>query len=126
MAINWKKIWNVGLGEEKRSIEQVTYSPFGDALAFSGVQNLYGSMNISAVYRAVEIISDSVAMLPIKVRQTDEGKKEELSSHPLNYIFGNNILSKYNLVKLLIQSVLLKGNGFAYIRRAKDGTAIEL
>jgi HK97 family phage portal protein len=129
MKINWKKIWNVGLGTEKRSTastDNSTFYPFGDSLMFGILQNQNSAMNISAVYRAVEIISDSVAMLPIKIRQTDEGKKEEIEQHPLNYIFKDNLISKYNLIKLLIQSVLLKGNGFAYIRRAKDGTATEL
>jgi HK97 family phage portal protein len=129
MKVNWKKIWNVGLGTEKRSTaptDSNTFYPFGDSLMFGVLQNQNSAMNISAVYRAVEIISDSVAMLPIKVRQTDNGKKEEIEQHPLNYIFKDNLISKYNLIKLLIQSVLLKGNGFAYIRRAKDGTATEL
>lgn len=129
MKVNWKKIWNVGLGTEKRSTaptDSNTFYPFGDSLMFGVLQNQNTAMNISAVYRAVEIISDSVAMLPIKVRQTDNGKKEEIEQHPLNYIFKDNLISKYNLIKLLIQSVLLKGNGFAYIRRAKDGTATEL
>ena len=83
-------------------------------------------MNISAVYRAVEIISDSVAILPIKIKQKDKQHKEELETHPLNYVFGNSTITKYNLIKLLIQSVLLKGNGFAYIHRADDGTPTDL
>lgn len=120
---------NNGLGwtgkeDEKRSIDYI--STYGEALPFSQFQNAYTAMNISAVYRAVEIISDSVAMLPIKIKEIDATHKEELQTHPLNMVFQNNIFSKYNLIKLMIQSVLLKGNGFAYIHRAKDGTATEL
>lgn len=86
-------------------------------------------MSISAVYRATEIISDSIAVLPIKVREiTGTGHKEDLSEHPLNevlnYLPGNK-LSKYTLMKLLIQSVILRGNGYAYIER-KGGKIVGL
>ena len=124
---------NNGLGwigkqkdKEERSESFNYVTNFSDALQFSNILNQYSAMNISAVYRAVEIISDSVAMLPIKIKQVDATHKEELQTHPLNYIFKNNSLTKYNLIKLLIQSVLLKGNGFAYIVRANDGTPTEL
>lgn len=112
---------------KKRDVEErkLNYvQTWSDGLIFSELENKYNSMNISAVYRAVEIISDSVAMLPVKIKMTKE--KEELENHPLNMIFYNSKLTKYNLIKLLIQSVLLKGNGFAYIHRAEDGTPTEL
>ena len=88
---------------------------------FFGDQISRGNMSLSAVYRATEIISDSIAVLPIKVSEiTGSGHKDEMTAHPLmkilNYLPGNK-LSKYNLMKLLIQSVILKGNGFAYIER---------
>ena len=110
--------------QEERSCNYV--NTWSDGLIFSEIDNKYNSMNISAVYRAVEIISDSVAILPIKIKQKDKQHKEELETHPLNYVFGNSTITKYNLIKLLIQSVLLKGNGFAYIHRADDGTPTDL
>lgn len=122
-GLGWTGIKNE---EEKRDGTITYYSYGGESLPFSQLQNQYTAMNISAVYRAVEIISDSVAMLPIKIKVVDATHKEEMTTHPLNIVFQNNILSKYNLIKLLIQSVLLKGNGFAYIHRAADGTATEL
>lgn len=112
--------------EEKRDSTISYYGYGGESLPFTQIQSQYAAMNISAVYRAVEIISDSVAMLPIKIKQIDATHKEELQTHPLNMVFDNNLLSRYNLIKLLIQSVLLKGNGFAYIHRANDGTATAL
>lgn len=107
--------------EERRLNYVQTWS---DGLIFSELENKYNSMNISAVYRAVEIISDSVALLPIKIKLGKD--KDELTTHPLNLVFTNSRLTKFNLMKLLIQSVLLKGNGFAYIHRAEDGTPLEL
>lgn len=123
--------WNI----EKRNKEveerdtTTVNSPyiFGDALNFSGLRNQYSAMNISAVYRAVEIISDSIAMLPIKIRQLNADHYNELDSHSLNLVLKNaGYLSKYTFIKLLIQSIMLRGNGFAYIERAGDGTVTGL
>lgn len=113
--------------EEKREISY--YNPFsGTSLPFSSIPNSYTAMNISAVYRATEIISDSIAMLPIRVRQSSKEHKNELENHPLNLVFQfkDSILGKYNFIKLLIQSVLLRGNGYAYIHRGRDGRVIGL
>ena len=85
-------------------------------------------MNLSAVFRCVDLISDSVAMLPIKVISKTSNKIDEKTNHPLYLVFsdGLNNLNKFEFIKILIQSVLLKGNGFALIQRANDGTAIGL
>ena len=114
--------------EEKRSTDGLQYiSNFSDALSFAPFIHNSNAMNISAVYRATEIISDSIAMLPIKIQKTDSmNGKNELDSHPLKLVFGDkangNNLSKFTLMKLLIQSVILRGNGFAYIERSENGT----
>ena len=119
--------WTGKKEKEQENRNVITYYNYsGEALPFNELKNTYAAMNISAVYRAVEIISDSVAILPIKIKQTDSTHSEELKTHPLNNVFNNNTLSKYNFIKLLIQSVILKGNGFAYIHRANDGTCIGL
>lgn len=118
--------WTGKSNKEERN-ENLNYvTNYSESLNFSSLLNQYSAMNISAVYRAVEIISDSVAMLPVRIKQVDATHKEEIATHPLNVIFQNNTLTKYNLMKLLIQSVLLKGNGFAYIERGADGTVTNL
>ena len=123
--------WNKKKEEvaEQRDTTPNAYTPyiFGDALTFSNLRNQYSAMNISAVYRAVEIISDSIAMLPIKIKKLDADHYSELDNHTLNLVFKNaGYLTKYNFIKLLIQSIMLRGNGFAYIERAGDGTVTGL
>lgn len=123
--------WNFLGKKEKRNNELQYVSSYSDALCFAPFLYSTTAMNLSAVYRATELISDSVAVLPIKVqRHNKEYGKNEMDNHPLNIIFSdknnNNNLSKYTLMKLLIQSVILKGNGFAYIERASDGTVTGL
>ena len=85
-------------------------------------------MNISAVYRATEIISDTIAILPIKVKVKNSEHKENLDGHSINLVFknGTGLINRYNFMKLLVQSVILKGNGYAYIERANDGRVIGL
>ena len=126
--------WNNGLGwagkkkpkeQEERQLNYIS-TTYGESLPFSQLVTNYSAMNVSAVYRAVEIISDSVAMLPIRIKDKDATHNEDLENHPLNMVFKNNLLSSYSMIKLLVQSVLLKGNGFAYIERGNDGTAIGL
>lgn len=109
---------------EKRN-NNINYPTFSDALNFATIGNNYGAMNISAVYRATEIISDSIAILPIKIKEDNKEHLEEIT-HPLKYAFSNGVISKYTLIKLLVQSVILRGNGFAYIERGADGTATGL
>lgn len=102
--------------------EQTLYSSLG--LPFFEGYSQRRAMNLSAVYRCVELISDNVAMLPIRVREDNVVVK----NHPLYNVLNNrdNLLNKYNLMKLLIQSVLLRGNGFAYINRNSDGSVKSL
>ena len=108
--------------EEKRELEYISCN--SQSLPFSTVYNKYSSRNISAVFRATELISDSIAILPIKIKVKNQNHKEELENHSLNLVFENKygLMTRYNFIKLLIQSVILRGNGFAYIDRADDGT----
>jgi len=119
-----------GLEKEKRSDGLQYVSNFSDALSFAPFIHNCTAMNLSAVYRATEIISDSIAVLPIKIQKLGEKGKNELDSHPLKLVFSdknsNNILSKFTMMKLLVQSVILRGNGFALILRAEDGTVTGL
>ena len=112
--------------KEKRSTaEPLQYvTPWGEALTFGTIYNKYSAMNISAVFGATSLIANTIAMLPIKVLVSGEEGRNEITNHPLNLVFGDrdNLLSRFNLIKLIVQSVILKGNAFCYIYRAQDGT----
>lgn len=100
-----------------------------DPLLFGTFRQEYSAMNLSTVFRCVDLISDSIAGLPIRIIKDNGDCKNELSNHPLNIVFSAglaNNLTVYHFMKLLIQSVLLKGNGFALIERASDGTVTGL
>lgn len=117
--------------KEKRESEPIQYvTPWGEALTFGTLVNRYSSMNISAVFAATNLISNTIAMLPIKVLINGDEGKNEIENHPLNLVLGerdnDNLLSRFNLIKMIVQSVILRGNAFCYIQRAQDGTVLGL
>ena len=120
-------IFNLFNNKEKRNQEeQVQYSTLSDALLFGNIYNRFQSMNLSAVFRATEIISDGVAMLPINIKFKNDKDNNVFNEHPLNYVFDNGLIDKYTFMKMLIQQVIIKGNGFAHIERGADGTVTKL
>lgn len=89
----------------------------------------YSNMNVASAYRCTELISDSIATLPIFVkRKESNGNTNVVKNHPINALFsnGNMTISPYNFIKLLVQSVILRGNGFAIIHRDSKGTPTKL
>ncbi len=77
------------------------------------------AMRISTAYACANIISDAVALLPLKIKKYENGKMVDIE-HPLKKILNLTPNKKYNhfdLFKLLIQSIILNGNGYLYIER---------
>ena len=101
--------------EEERSI----FSGLG--LEYNSVSSYSNSMamKLATAYACTNILSNSVALLPIKVVSYIGGKKTEIE-HPLNKVLNlspNPRYSHFNFFKLLVESLILNGNGYAYIRR---------
>lgn len=121
------KILDIFKKKEKRGLQYV--SNYSDGLLFGQMVNNNGALALSAVYRAVELISDNIAILPIKLKNIEKEHIAEVETHNLLDIWQNrngNYISKFNLIKLLVQSVLLHGNGYAYIERDKDGNVVDI
>ncbi len=100
------------------------------ALGFNGTSNFVTtqSMRLSAVYAATNMISNSVALLPMKVVTTEGGRTKEIE-HPLKRVLNLKPNAKYNhfnFMKMLIESVILKGNGYAYIERGENLNVVAL
>ena len=111
--------------KEQRSepVDAIIQSPLSTNTGLSFKQIIGSQTNalaLSTVFRCIQIISDSLAVLPVGVYTLD-GKKQQ---HTLDTVWRDrdNIYSKYELLKNLVQSVLLKGNGFFYLHRNQDGS----
>lgn len=85
------------------------------------------AMLLSTVYRCVEVISDSVAQLPLEPYRVDaQGYKIKFTTHPTYRLLNaepNSKMTRFTFIKTLIVSTLLKGNGFAFIERDEEGNA---
>lgn len=94
------------------------------ALGFNGTTNFVTSqsMRLSAVYAATNMISNSCALLPMKIISEEGGRKREIQ-HPLYKVLNlkpNTKYNHFNFFKLLIEATILKGNGYAYIERDEN------
>lgn len=88
------------------------------------------AMLLSTVYRCVNLIADSVAQLPFEPYKVDsKGYKKKYQKHPSYHVLNcepNARMTRYTFIKLLISSMLLRGNGYAYIVREPNGDVKEL
>lgn len=86
------------------------------------------AMRLGAVYCAVNQISNSVAMLPINIFRYENGKKLKVN-HNLYQILNVSPDKKYTsfqFMKMMVESVLLKGNAYAYIVRDESLNVVSL
>lgn len=77
---------------------------------------------VSAFFAAVELISNSIAQLPILIKRDNQ----TIYDNHLNVLFAHTAMSKFNMLKQLIYDVIMYGNAVMYIKRAQDGTPIDL
>ena len=115
---------------EKRSIVEDD-NVWGLALNYGGYSTYKTSLalNLSAVYRCVEVITNGVASLPVKLYRVDgDGYKHQLDSD-LSYVLSKRPSEKMNaftFYKLLVKDILMSGNAYALIKRDGTGKVIGL
>lgn len=113
--------------EQRKEEENV----FGLALNYNGwsTYKTSQSLALSAVYRCVEVITNGVASLPVKLYRTDEkGFKYEMHNN-LSFILSKKPTGKINaftFYKLIVKDILLQGNAYALILRNGKGEVIGL
>jgi HK97 family phage portal protein len=113
--------------EQRKEEENI----FGLALNYNGwsTYKTSQSLALSAVYRCVEVITNGVASLPVKLYRTDErGFKYEMNNN-LSFILSKKPTGKINaftFYKLIVKDILLQGNAYALILRDGKGDIIGL
>ena len=114
---------------EKRNFEpSISYEQqVANALNFPFLNFNESPYTLSAFHRCVELISSSVANLPISVLFIDkQGNKKQRNNHRLNVVFQNMLLTRYQFVHNLVKDVITSGNGFAYIHRDNGGNVKQI
>jgi len=121
------------LFKKKEKPQERSFTPYGLGSLVYNTNSSYRNdkaMLLSTVYRCVDVISDSVAQLPLEPYKVDEkGYKRKYVEHPTYYLLNkepNSNMSRFTFMKTLITSVLLDGNGYALIERDDKGNATKL
>ena len=99
-------------------------------LSFKGFSSFASNkaMKLAAVYCAVNQISNAVASIPMNVMEVKDGKKRKIN-HKLNNVLNitpNQRFGHFQMWKQLVESVLLKGNGYALIVRDSNLNVVAL
>lgn len=77
----------------------------------------FDALRLSAVYAALSLISNSIATMPIYVKQRKDNMQSTVDNHPVQKLFYNMLQSKHTIIKQIILDLYLYGNAFIYIKR---------
>lgn len=99
--------------------ESTVEKQFSSPLLFGNYEDI-NPLQLSAVYAAISIISNSIANMPITVKQTRNNTETIVKNHKIAKLFYNMLQSKHVVIKQLVVDLLLFGNSFLYIKRV-DG-----
>jgi len=115
-----------GGSSEKRNYYVAPTTSLGLPYGFPAAPlSLSNSLQLSAVYRCVEVVSDSIATQQWDIMNYNKAKgwtKEEF--HDLYFLLNYSpspAIGRYMFLKTLVAKVLLEGNGYAIIRRDQRG-----
>ncbi|MHC0441605.1 phage portal protein [Flavobacterium sp. 3-210] len=104
--------------DDKRAAPSV-FDSIGSLFSFGGSSfatstvKVKDSLKLSAVYNAVEQISNDLAKIPFAVFQDNNGNKKRLKSHPVDRLVSlepNYLMTAFVYKKLIGTSLLLRGN----------------
>lgn len=107
-------------------------SLFGTTLLYNSASsyNQNQAMLLSAVFRCVDILSNSISEMPCVVYKKDnQGNKETITDHISYRLLNkrpNSRMNKHTFFKLIVMNMLLTGNGYAWIKRDDKGEVKEL
>jgi HK97 family phage portal protein len=104
--------------------QRSAYDEFGVGLALNyngySTYKTTQAMTLAAVHRCVNVITNSVASLPVRLYVYDnDGYKMEVKND-LSYLLGkkpNSKMNSYTFYSLIVKDILLSGNAYALIVR---------
>jgi HK97 family phage portal protein len=82
------------------------------------------ALKVSAVFRCVDLLSKTMASLPLHMLQETEGGKEKAKKHalyPLVYVLPNEHTTAYEFWQCFVANLLLTKGGYAKIVRDSRG-----
>ena len=124
------RLFNKQIKPEQRDLFADYQNPILGTLNFSNLNSYTATkaLKLSTVYRAVNVISDSVAILELnnfKYKDNWKVKQYDQLYYLLN-VQPNSLMSAHTFKKLLVQNVILQGNAYIEIVRNNLHEPIEL
>jgi len=118
-------------GPDWGTLERYIAWAFGGGASSSGiVVNPQTALQASTVYACVQVLAQSIAMLPcILYQKNKDGSKTIAENHPLFALLHdqpNDWQTSVEFMEMLIASLCLRGNAYAYINRTSTGRVVEL
>lgn len=116
------------IAESKGEKSSITSGDYKQNVVY--VSSAEAAMKIAAVYRAVNLISSSVASLTLRYKRKDRAKGyfklyDDGYGKVINYLLSvrpNERMNSFVLMKNLVAMILLKGNAFVYpMKNRYDG-----
>lgn len=130
MANIFSRILNRNKKTEERSMFDEWTNPVYGTLSFSTFNSYTSSkaLKLSTVYRCVNLLSDSIASLPLYPYKYKENWKYIVEDNLYNVlnVQPNPLQGRYTFLKEMIVNMLMKGNAYILITRMKDGTVERL
>lgn len=118
---------------QKRSVntDNSYFSGFGGifSLGTSGTNGMKTTtaLKLSAVYNAVEQISNDIAKIPFSVYKKEGQNRTSQSNHPANKVISyepNSLMTTFIFRKTIAVSLLLRGNALAKITTDSTGNLV--
>ncbi|HWA22318.1 MAG TPA: phage portal protein [Caulobacterales bacterium] len=101
----------------------------GNAVAGVNLYDPTEALKVAAVWRCVNLLSDTIAMLPWQVFKRDGDNSERQGDNPVEWLLlheANEEMSAFDFKKQLAVSTLTHGNGYAEIERTARGAPYAL
>lgn len=106
------------------------FSALASSVTDSGVPvTKHTVLTLTAVWRAVNILSGTIASLPLNVyRKTPNGHREKLAGHPVASLLAdpNDEMTDFIFKETMMATLLLWGNSYAALVRDNSGHVVEL
>lgn len=114
----------MGIFNRKKEVQTVEQRDIaGVTAAYTPLYKMDDSaMTLSAVYAAIQLISDSVASIPIEMHDADGNVDRTF----VESLLRMSDMTKFMMVKCVMRDVLLKGKGYVYIQRDTNGKPFRL
>lgn len=113
------------------TLERYMAWAFGGGASASGiVVNPQTAMQTAAVFACVKVLAESVGMLPINLyKKGADTSRTLMLGHPLQALLHdqpNDWQTSVEFWEMMVVSLNLRGNAYAYVNRARNGVVAEL